>query len=43
MARHSSTAKPKLLCVDDDPAIHDLYKVLLSGYGYDVVLAVVRH
>jgi DNA-binding response OmpR family regulator len=25
--------------VDDDPAIRDLYKVLLSGYGYDVVLA----
>ena len=39
MARHSSTAKPKLLCVDDDPAIRDLYKLLLSGYGYDVVLA----
>jgi DNA-binding response OmpR family regulator len=39
MARHSSNGKPKLLCVDDDPAIRDLYKLLFSGYGYDVVVA----
>ncbi len=39
MPRHSSNGKPKLLCVDDDPAIRDLYKLLFSGYGYDVVVA----
>ena len=33
-------AKPaKLLCVDDDPAIRDLYKRFLAHYGYEVVLA----
>ena len=33
-------AKPaKVLCVDDDPAIRDLYKRFLAHYGYEVVLA----
>jgi CheY-like chemotaxis protein len=28
-----------LLCVDDDPGIRELYEVLLTSFGYEVLLA----
>ncbi len=31
--------RPKLLCVDDDAALRELYRVMLGGYGYEVVVA----
>ena len=37
--RFSPMVRPKLLCVDDDPAFRELYRTMLGGYGYDVVLA----
>jgi CheY-like chemotaxis protein len=30
---------PRLLCVDDDGGIRDLYEVLLSSFGYEVIAA----
>ncbi len=31
--------RPRLLCIDDDAAIRELYRVLFGSYGYQVVLA----
>jgi CheY-like chemotaxis protein len=31
--------RPKLLCVDDDAALRELYRTLLGSYGYEVLLA----
>jgi|SRR5438270_4686598 len=31
--------RPTLLCADDDAAVRELYRVLLTSYGYDVIVA----
>ena len=31
--------RPKLLCVDDDAGVRELYRVLFASYGYHVTLA----
>jgi CheY-like chemotaxis protein len=31
--------RPKLLCVDDDSGIRQLFRSMFASYGYDVVLA----
>ena len=31
--------RPTLLCVDDDAAVRNLYRILLDTYGYEVLLA----
>lgn len=35
----SPQPKPRLLVVDDDPAICEIYREVLNGQGYDVVTA----
>ena len=30
---------PRLLCIDDDAGVRELYRVLFESYGYEVVLA----
>lgn len=31
--------RPRLLCIDDDAGVRELYRVLFGSYGYHVVLA----
>lgn len=31
--------RPRLLCIDDDAGVRELYRVLFGSYGYEVVLA----
>lgn len=31
--------RPKLLCVDDDASVRELYRILLGSFGYEVVVA----
>ena len=31
--------RPRLLCIDDDAGVRELYRVLFDSYGYEVVLA----
>ena len=31
--------RPKLLCVDDDPSLRELYRVMFGSYGYQVTVA----
>jgi CheY-like chemotaxis protein len=31
--------RPKLLCVDDDASLRELYRTFLESYGYEVVVA----
>jgi CheY-like chemotaxis protein len=31
--------RSKLLCVDDDAAVRELYRILLGSFGYEVVVA----
>jgi CheY-like chemotaxis protein len=31
--------RPRLLCVDDDAGVRELYRTMFGCYGYDVVLA----
>ena len=31
--------RPRLLCVDDDAAVRELYRKILGSFGYDVLLA----
>jgi CheY-like chemotaxis protein len=37
--RSSPMTRPKLLCVDDDAAVRELYRVLFGSYGYQVTVA----
>ena len=32
-------SRPRLLCIDDDTGVRELYRVLFESYGYEVVLA----
>ena len=31
--------RPRLLCVDDDAAVRELYRKILGSFGYDVLIA----
>jgi CheY-like chemotaxis protein len=31
--------RPKLLCVDDDAGVRELYRILFGSYGYQVIVA----
>ena len=38
-AARDGEAKPLILAIDDDPSVHELLKMVLSGDGYEVVSA----